>query len=254
LSRLVAPGLYFPAPEVNYRHYLVDLPKRTNSKLRNERLVASSDKVLGALEATYSSPLVSLLGRTVDSAAAGGRALERRARVWVHAVELTHPEWCPVNEHFSAPGQRRAHAGFVTPWMVGGTGTWAEDISIDCSNLVMKGEGNSGSGIYVVFTAIEVAEKRARHWVRLPWCSKMRIQEVIEVGAGGRLGDDSDVQVDPKAREAGTASSDSWKATTGPAQEAPAIGDPLCVSTVDGRSGTGKTKVMRGGVRMRAGP
>ena len=34
------------------------------------------------------------------------------------------------------------------------------------------------------FTAIEVAEKRGRHWVRLPWCCKVRVQDVIVVEAG----------------------------------------------------------------------
>jgi hypothetical protein len=52
------------------------------------------------------------------------------------------------------------------------------------------GHGLEG-GEYVVFTAMEVAEKRGRHWVRLPWCSGVRVLEVrevcglqLEVGAG----------------------------------------------------------------------
>ena len=32
-----------------------------------------------------------------------------------------------------------------------------------------------GEGTYVVFAAVEVAVKRGRHWVRLPWCCKMEV-------------------------------------------------------------------------------
>jgi hypothetical protein len=37
------------------------------------------------------------------------------------------------------------------------------------------------SNIFAVFTATEVAEKRGRHWVRLPWCSRMQLHEVAEI-------------------------------------------------------------------------
>jgi hypothetical protein len=40
------------------------------------------------------------------------------------------------------------------------------------------GKGLAG-GEYVVFTAVEVAEKRSRHWVRLPWCSSLRVGAVL---------------------------------------------------------------------------
>jgi hypothetical protein len=158
LSRMVAPGLHFPAPVPMYRHYLMDKPQES------EKLEAESEKC-------------------------GKGQVERRVRVLVHAVELVTPVWDRVNERFGAPYQRIAHSGFATPWVVGKAGSWEEEYAVNCEGLQLKGpcedpegSGHGGSGVYVVFTAVEVAEKRGRHWVRLPWCSKLRIQEVVFAG------------------------------------------------------------------------
>ena len=39
---------------------------------------------------------------------------------------------------------------------------------------------HGGTGVFVVIAGIEVAEKRGRHWVRLPWCCKARVVDVVE--------------------------------------------------------------------------
>jgi hypothetical protein len=44
-----------------------------------------------------------------------------------------------------------------------------------------------GEGTYVVFAAIEIAVKRGRHWVRLPWCCKMEVL-LIENGVSIAIG------------------------------------------------------------------
>jgi hypothetical protein len=258
LSRLEAPGLYFRAPEAHYRHYLVDFPSSANSKLRSRRLGTGSDEFLGA---AYSS----LLGRTVDSpveegseqaptvfselpirrSSGHGLKATRRVRVWVHAVEVQHPEWCKVNGKFYASGQRHVHDGSVTPWMVGETGSWADDIPIDCGEMVLKAGGGEGSGMYVVFTAVEVAEKRGRHWVRLPWCCKMRVQDVVFVGEEEAMD-----QVEGNVNELtlGVAQSDGRMAIAGRTLETCPEGVPLCAG---GAEASGE-KV--GVVRNRAGP
>jgi hypothetical protein len=43
----------------------------------------------------------------------------------------------------------------------------------------LPGPCDIGTGVYVVFTAIEVAEKQGRHWVRLPFVCKMRVAESV---------------------------------------------------------------------------
>jgi hypothetical protein len=150
-----------------------------------------------------------LPGPAYASVLGGKEQVQRRVRVWVHAVELVTPVWDAVNERFGAPCQRQAHGGYITPWVVGEAGSWEDAYRVECERLQLpgafedpEGSGNCGSGVYVVFTAVEVSEKRGRHcsasaskgvrdglrtssprhWVRLPWCSRLRVQEVVEVG------------------------------------------------------------------------
>jgi hypothetical protein len=115
---------------------------------------------------------------------ASGHGLVRRVRVWVHA--------CRVVDN----GNRGGSIGFVTEWVVlegeeacgqyrflgqGGT-----DLSLDS---LFAGRGLD-AGEYVVFTAVEVAEKRVRHWVRLPWCNSLRVGAVRVVDERLAAGDE----------------------------------------------------------------
>jgi hypothetical protein len=162
----------------------------------------------------------------------------------VHAVELVTPGWDGVNERFGAPFQRIAHSGFATPWVVGGTGDWAEDYGVDCSGLTLKAATEDGSGVYVIFTAVEVAEKRGRHWVRLPWCSRMRIQEVVEVGnADIELEGEGSVKTEPL----GDGQSDGWVSGIGRTEAG-------CSEKVDRRGVTALFEDIMRGALMRAGP
>ncbi len=119
-------------------------------------------------------------GREAYSAAR--KLVERRVRVWVHAVEMVDTVWSVANGRYQlkSPG-RRDHRGFVTEWLTNtgmGDSGWATAYDLDASIIMPAGRGN-GLGLFVVFTAVEVAEKRGRNWVRLPWCSRMRVHEVV---------------------------------------------------------------------------
>jgi hypothetical protein len=193
LSRLAAPGLHFPAPVPRYfRHYVVEKSEAVEAPdkpghgrdLRLPKKVPFS-RLIGTQRDTVEASRDAEGGPRPIRQAQGG-LVQRRVRTLVQAVEIVTPVWDRVNERFGAPYQRIAHSGFVTPWTVGVAGSWEEEYAVDCSSLELKMpyedlKGHGGSGVYVVFTAVEVAEKRGRHWVRLPWCSKLRIQEVAFV-------------------------------------------------------------------------
>jgi hypothetical protein len=114
----------------------------------------------------------------------GFKTPQRRVRVWVHATEVVETYWLPFQKRFTlADGERRFSNGFVTDWETG-SGDWASEYKIPDRDWRAEWMGD---GTYVVFTAIEVQEKRGRHWVRLPWCCKFGIQEVVVVAGGIEL-------------------------------------------------------------------
>jgi hypothetical protein len=112
-----------------------------------------------------------------------GHALTRRVRVWVHACRVVDALWDASSGRYVASGPG-CSVGFVTEWLVLEDGEVAggycfvrpgdEDLSLDS---LFAGRGMD-AGEYVVFTAVEVAEKRLRHWVRLPWCNSLRVGAV----------------------------------------------------------------------------
>jgi hypothetical protein len=123
--------------------------------------------------------------KEVQGPRAKGQAVQpvRRVRVWVHAVEIPPVEWVESSETYEVASAARAFSsGYVTDWLVGNAEEgWKEAYAIVGGDWRTKWMGD---GAYAVFTAIEVAEKRGRHWVRLPWCCKMRVQDVAVVGQG----------------------------------------------------------------------
>jgi hypothetical protein len=149
-----------------------------------ERLEAESERFWGrvaegALNTVVDGPR---RRRIVDSPVAGGHGLglgvERRVRVWVHASRVVDVRWDAYKEAFVA-AEFCGGNGFVSDWMMG-SGEWADAVAIDGMDWLKELK----EGVYVVFTAIEVAEKRGRHWVRLPWCCKFGVQDVVEVMEG----------------------------------------------------------------------
>jgi hypothetical protein len=165
--------------------------------------------------------------RDDDSAAPMNRdglaRVQRRVRVWVHAVRLVPLVWVEGMECF-VPGDevQPFSNGFVSDWIVGdpegslfpmlgsgqaghgGASGWKDSYSLEGKDWRVDGtpthprfigtqRDTVEEGEYVVFTAIEVAEKRGRHWVRLPWCCKMRVQDVVFEGAvdGAGVTDDA---------------------------------------------------------------
>jgi hypothetical protein len=102
---------------------------------------------------------------------------ERRFRVWVQAVELPEVVWRSTS--YRLENGRDSASGYVTDWVVcRGKAEGSYHLS---QRLDLAAPEDCGTGIYVVFTGIEVAEKRGKHWVRLPWCCKMRVQDVLFV-------------------------------------------------------------------------
>jgi hypothetical protein len=118
----------------------------------------------------------------------GWGGAERRVRVWICASEIGETERHRVSGKFQLklPSMRRTRA-LVTDWFVGGrfedveagVPGWAADYLVD-GNIELPPYHADGTGIFVIFTAVEVAEKRGRHWVRLPWCSRMQIHSVVD--------------------------------------------------------------------------
>ncbi|HEX2898574.1 MAG TPA: hypothetical protein VHS96_02530 [Bacteroidia bacterium] len=117
----------------------------------------------------------------------------RRYRVWVHVAEVVSTSLSPRDKVYElAEGQRMHASGFVTDWVQnmrhpseclepGWTG-WS-NMKIDLRGLLDGIE----DGTFVLFTGIEVAEKRGRHWVRLPWCCRMEVSGVIEVEGSAEM-------------------------------------------------------------------
>jgi hypothetical protein len=124
--------------------------------------------------------------------------VERRVRVWIHAVEIVDTEWCPrekkylrkefsqrtvsskgVSERFA--GARGWHNGFCSAWEQNEHHDgWAGSYRLSVGGLDLLAPSEYGTGVYVVFSAVEVSEKRGRHWVRLPWCSSMTVDSIAE--------------------------------------------------------------------------
>jgi hypothetical protein len=114
-------------------------------------------------------------------APAAGRT--RRVRVWVHAVRVVETEWNKGNEMWVLEeGQKTDSNGFVSEWL-----TLRDALATEYLVAGREWKGDwMREGEYVVFTAIEVAEKQGRHWVRLPWCCKFGVSEVAYMGAYAR--------------------------------------------------------------------
>jgi hypothetical protein len=114
----------------------------------------------------------------------------RRVRVWVHATEVVETKWNPWQMRYMlADGERRFSNGFVTSWEQNlpnaqNSQNWKSEYLLAGRDWRTEWMGD---GIYVVYTAIEVQEKRGRHWVRLPWCCKFGIQDVVVVAGGVEL-------------------------------------------------------------------
>jgi hypothetical protein len=130
--------------------------------------------------------------------------VERRVRVWIHAVEIIDTEWCPREKKYlkkefwkrtvsskgvteSFAGARGWHDGFCTAWEQNFLNSpnlqnegWADTYRLSGGGLDLLAPSEYGNGVYVVFSAVEVSEKRGRHWVRLPWCSSMTVDSIAE--------------------------------------------------------------------------
>jgi hypothetical protein len=106
------------------------------------------------------------------------RRPERRVRVWVWASSVVETAWDAKRKSFGLKaGSPRDFTGFVSDWLV----FKGQDVAP--SYVVQGGELEFPAlceGLdYVVFTAVEVSEKRGKHWVRLPWVSRMRVSDSI---------------------------------------------------------------------------
>ncbi|MEY3442705.1 MAG: hypothetical protein RLZZ519_986, partial [Bacteroidota bacterium] len=122
-----------------------------------------------------------------------------RSRVWIYATEVAETEWSDRDRKFRlAEDQRGFVNGFVSDWKQNlqdsqdqpGVVNCAVDGQFASSYLIAGRDWRTdwmGEGTYVVFAGIEVAVKRGRHWVRLPWCCKMEVLDVQYVEANGEL-------------------------------------------------------------------
>jgi hypothetical protein len=150
--------------------------------------------------------------RGVDGAAAGGRALsvERRVRIWVHAVRLVPLVWVEGMECFVPSDDVQPFTnGFVSDWIFGdSTSGWENSYSFEGSDWQKDG---MEVGDYVVFTGIEVAEKRGRHWVRLPWCCKFGVNSVEYIGTNEGVA----VRDDTPAANGGSSGREGWEEMIG---------------------------------------
>jgi hypothetical protein len=111
----------------------------------------------------------------------GWGSAQRRVRVWVYASEVGDTAWNESTKRFELVVPSHCWGcGMVTDWFVeAGMPGWAAEYLVE-GNLQLPPYDPSGTGIFVVFTAVEVAEKRGRHWVRLPWCSRMQVHSVVD--------------------------------------------------------------------------
>lgn len=117
------------------------------------------------------------------------KGVQRRFRVWVHAARVVEMGWDALQSRYAAVDSAAGN-GCVSPWMVD-----SGEVDIAQSEKWLGQHRLPGMdwlrddlpmGTYVVFSGVEVAEKRGRHWVRLPWCCKLLVHHVVEVAATGK--------------------------------------------------------------------
>jgi hypothetical protein len=136
-----------------------------------------------AWKARQSQELASLGGENPsEKVVLGGRKRpERRVRLWFHLATCVETEWNRKDQRYQArSGAHRDHDGFVTDWLVLKGNDVAPSYVVQGAKLELSLPEPGCPSEYVVFTAIEVAEKRGKHWVRLPWVCKMRVSETID--------------------------------------------------------------------------
>ena len=113
---------------------------------------------------------------------------QRRIKVWLHASELGNTEWNANQKRYELDVYAMLRSNCLqTEWLVGsrfadpekGVNGWASEYLID-GKLELPPYHPDGTGIFVIFAAVEVSEKRGRHWVRLPWCSRMMVHSVVD--------------------------------------------------------------------------
>jgi hypothetical protein len=108
------------------------------------------------------------------------RPVQRRYRVWVNAVKVADTLWNEAQKKFYLDASKGVDGlGYVTEWEQNFPS------SVDLRNP-FEGEKVEFDGDYVVYCALEVSEKRGRHWVRLPYCCRFRVVDVVAV-ENGRL-------------------------------------------------------------------
>jgi hypothetical protein len=117
------------------------------------------------------------IAATVPTTGPLKRPVQRRYRVWVNAVKVAETLWNEAQKKFYLD----------TSSGVGGVGyvtDWEQDFpsSVDLRNPIAR--EMDWDGEYVVYCALEVSEKRGRHWVRLPYCCKFRVVDVVAVEDG----------------------------------------------------------------------
>ena len=144
---------------------------------------------------------------------------DRRVRLWVQACEIGRVREAGGRSGArfvldTVGCSPLGSSGYVTPWRVMRGGFNSEEVldesggmrvesDVVDEGLRMKDESlkqnlqdspnlqnlggaglslvsHGGTGVFVVIAGIEVAEKRGRHWVRLPWCCKARVVDVVD--------------------------------------------------------------------------
>jgi hypothetical protein len=120
-------------------------------------------------------------GKSARERSPYGKRPIRRIRVWVHACEVVRTEWdAQLGRYFVERYARAWNEGVVSDWLVLDGHDVAPAYNLELAPLVLEGPSDVGTGVYVVFTAIEVSEKQGRHWVRLPFVCKMRVAESVD--------------------------------------------------------------------------
>ncbi len=120
-----------------------------------------------------------------------------RSRVWIHATEVADTKWSERDRKFKLQDDFRGFSnGFVSEWELSRQPTkpnspnqaGEEETAIETNfapEYTIEGRDWQtdwmGEGTYIIFAAVEVAVKRCRHWVRLPWCCKMEILDVVTI-------------------------------------------------------------------------
>jgi hypothetical protein len=117
-------------------------------------------------------------GLAADASKPLKRPVQRRFRVWVNAVKVAETIWNGAQKKFHLDASHGVDGvGYVTEWEQNFPD------SLDLRNP-FEGEKMAFDGEYVVYCALEVSEKRGRHWVRLPYCCRFRLVDVVFVENG----------------------------------------------------------------------